>query len=117
MPSLASIPLAGRVAALATLLIGISGAAQAADWYFYVKNDSRTALTRLDVKEKGGPWGAFNIGRGIGSGQKVRIEWGANTNNQACNQIIRATFADGSMSKELVVDFCKDLDTPIVFSD
>ena len=117
MPSLQAIQVAGRVAALSTLLIGISGVAQAADWYFYVQNDSRSTLTRLDVKEKGGPWGGFNIGRGIGSGQKARIEWGANTNNQACNQIIRATFADGSMSKELVVDFCKDLDTPIVFSD
>ena len=99
------------------LLLGISGAAQAADWYFYVQNNSRSTLTRLDVKQKGGPWGGFDIGSGIASGNKTRIEWGANTNNQACNQIIRATFADGSMSKELVVDFCNNLDTPIVFSD
>jgi hypothetical protein len=117
MPSLPSIQVAGRVAAITTLLLGIGGAAQAADWYFYVQNNSRSAITRLQVKEKGGPWGAFNLGGGIASGQKTRIEWGANTNNQACNQIIQASFADGSKSQELVVDFCKDLDTPIVFSD
>jgi hypothetical protein len=117
MRCLPSIRRAGRVAAITTLLLGISGAAQAADWYFYVQNNSRATLTRLQVKEKGGPWGAFDLGGGIASGQKSRIDWGANTNNQACNQIIRASFSDGSMSKELVVDFCKDLDTPIVFGD
>jgi hypothetical protein len=117
MPSLLSIKVAGRVVGLTTLFLGLSGAAQAAEWYFYVQNNTRSTLTRLDVKQKGGPWGGFDIGSGIASGQKTRIEWGANTNNQACNQIIRATFADGSMSKELVNDFCKDLDTPIVFSD
>jgi hypothetical protein len=91
--------------------------AQAADWYFYVQNNSSSRITRLEAKEKGGGWGAFDLGGGIAAGEKVRLDWSASTNDQDCKQSLRASFADGSVSDPTVFDFCADLDTPIVFSD
>lgn len=106
-----------RALALAAVLLGIGTAAQAADWYFYVQNDSRSAITRLEVRESGGGWGSFDLGGGIAAGEKTRIEWAASTNHEDCKQSLRATFADGSTSAPAVFDFCADLNTPIVFSD
>lgn len=99
------------------MFLGLSGAAQAADWYFLVQNDSRSAITRLEVRQRGGSWGSFNLGGGIASGEQARINWDASTNNEDCKQSIRATFADGSSSDPTSIDFCSDLNTPIVFSD
>ena len=110
-------PWAGTLAVASAALAAGIGPAWTADWYFYVQNDSRSAITRLEVKEKGGSWGRFDLDGGIAAGQKVRIDWDASTNNQDCKQSIRATFADGSSSAPTKFDFCADLDTPIVFSD
>ena len=104
-------------AAAAGLLGLCLGPVQAADWYFYVQNDSSSRITGLQAKEKGGSWGSFDLGDGIAVGEKVRLDWYASTNNEDCKQSIRATFADGSVSAPTVFDFCADLDTPIVFSD
>jgi hypothetical protein len=90
---------------------------QAAEWYFYVKNDSSSAITRLEVKEAGGSWLKFNLNGAISVGKKVRIDWAASTNSDDCKQFVRATFADGSVSSSTMFDFCRDLDTPIVFND
>ena len=104
-------------AAAALLCCLWSAPGQAADWYFYVQNDSSSRITGLEAKEKGGSWGAFDLSGGIAAGEKVRIDWASSTNNEDCKQSIRATFADGSVSAPTVFDFCADLDTPIVFSD
>ena len=103
--------------AAAALVVYLHGPAQAADWYFYVQNNSSSRITGLQAKEKGGGWGSFDIGNGIAVGEKVRLDWYASTNDQDCKQSLRATFADGSVSDPTVFDFCADLDTPIVFSD
>jgi hypothetical protein len=103
---------------MAAALWGIAVApALAGDWYFYVQNDSSSRIIRLEAKEKGGSWGSFDLDGGIASGDKVRLDWYASTNNEDCKQSLRATFADGSVSDPTTFDFCADLDTPIVFSD
>jgi len=104
-------------AALAALLAALAAPAAAADWYFFVQNSSSSRITRLEVREKGGAWGQFDIGSGIAPGQKVRLDWDKSTDNQDCRQTLRAFFADGSSSEPSVFDFCDDLNTPIVFSD
>jgi len=109
--------LLGSFSVALALSSSLSGSAQAADWYFYVQNDSSSRITRLEVKQKVGRWGSFNLGGGIAPGKKVRIEWAASTNDQDCKQSLRATFADGSVTDPTSFDFCNDLDTPIVFSD
>ena len=105
------------MAAFASLCCIAAVPAHAADWYFYVQNDSSSRITRLEAKEKGGSWGVFDLGGGIAAGEKVRLDWSSSTNNEDCKQSLRATFADGSVSQPTVFDFCADLDTPIVFSD
>lgn len=109
--------LLGSLPVVLTLCSSLSGSVQAADWYFYVQNDSSSRITRLEAKQKGGRWGSFNLGGGIGAGKTVRLEWAASTNDQDCKQSLRATFADGSVTDPTLFDFCNDLDTPIVFSD
>jgi len=108
---------AGWTAALSALVACSVAPAQAGGWYFYVQNSSKSAITRLEVREKGGSWGQFNLDGGIAAGQKVRIDWAKSTDNEDCKQSIRASFADGTSSEPTTFDFCDDLNTPIVFSD
>ena len=108
---------AGLAAAAALVAASLPDSARAAVWYFYIQYSSSSAITRVEVKEKGGSWGSFNLSGGIAPGRKVRLDWYSSTNDQDCKQSIRATFADGSVSDPTMIDFCSDLDTPIVFTD
>jgi hypothetical protein len=87
----------------------------AEQWYFYVTNGSTATISNLLVSETGNSWGEFDIGTGIGSGEKSKLVWDSSTNNESCKQYIKAVFSDGSESNPAKFDFCKDLDTPIVF--
>jgi len=57
----------------------------------------------------------FDIGSGITPGENTKIVWDSSTDNQSCKQWIKARFADGSESEASYIDFCKNLDDPIVF--
>jgi hypothetical protein len=100
---------------LAFSFVGNVASASADQWYFYVKNSSSSTIKKLLVAEPKQSWGAFDIGSGIAPGDNVKMIWDSSTNNQACNQWIKAQFADGSESEPAVIDFCKNLDDPIVF--
>jgi hypothetical protein len=102
---------------LTLALLGSNMVASAQQWYFYVQNDSSQAIVGLYTSENGGKWGRFNLGSGIAPGKKVKLIWNASTNNQDCRQYVKAVFADGSEIKTTKIDFCDDLDEPIVFSD
>jgi hypothetical protein len=95
----------------------LASPAQAAEWYFYVENNSGSSITRLEVKEQGGSWKRFNLNGGIRPGRQARVDWAASENNGDCKQFIRATFANGSTSSPAMFDFCNNLDTPIVFGN
>lgn len=106
------------MASAALALAGLGNApALAADWYFYVQNNSSSAITKLEVRERSGSWGFFQLGGASAPGRNVRLDWDASTNNEDCLQYIRATFADGATSEPAAFNFCEDLDTPIVFED
>jgi hypothetical protein len=96
-------------------LVANVASASAEQWYFYAKNNSTTTMTSLLVSETGDNWGKFDIGSGIVVGENAKLVWSSSTNNESCNQYIKATFADGSESTPAKFNFCKDLDEPIVF--
>lgn len=87
----------------------------AEQWYFHVDNDSDSRIVKLEVSENRKSWGYFDIGRGIAPGTSAKLTWDASTNDEGCKQWVRAKFADGSSSEPARIDFCKDLDEPIVF--
>lgn len=97
-----------------SLVAKVSPAA-AGQWYFWVKNSSDATIQKLLVSENRQNWGYFDIGDGIVPGDEVKLLWDESTNNQGCNQWIKAQFSDGSESKPAKFNFCKDLDTPIEF--
>lgn len=104
----------GAIAAL--VAVSLASSAEAGDqWYFYVTNDSDSRITKIEVSENRRQWGHFNIGRGIARGATQKLVWDESTNNEGCEQWIRATFADSSVSEPARIDFCADLDDPIVF--
>ena len=86
-------------------------------WHFVVKNTTESNITKLEVAQHKGDWGNFDIGKGIGPGETATLMWDSSTDNEKCNQWIRAKFADGSYSEPNKQDFCHDLDDPIEFSE
>jgi len=97
-----------------SLLVNVASAS-ADQWYFYVKNNSNSTIKKLLVGEPEKAWGQFDIGSGIVPGENAKMLWDSSTNNQLCKQWIKAQFADGSESEPAYIDFCKNLDDPIVF--
>ncbi|MGA7934310.1 MAG: hypothetical protein WCA35_12245 [Kovacikia sp.] len=89
--------------------------ASAEQWYFWVKNDSRANLEKLLVSQDKQNWGYFDIGTGVAPGDQEKMVWNSSTNNESCTQWIKAEFSDGQESEPAQFNFCKDLDTPIVF--
>ncbi|WP_019499066.1 hypothetical protein [Pseudanabaena sp. PCC 6802] len=103
------------IALLALSTVALPNAASAEQWYFYVRNNSSAAIKQLLVSENGSSWGYFDIGSGVGVGAQAKMIWDSSTNNQGCSQLIKAVFSDGSESQPSRIDFCKNLDDPIVF--
>lgn len=95
------------------LTVPVANAAE--QWYFHVDNDSDSRIVKLEVSENRKSWGYFDIGRGIAPGKSAKLTWDASTNDEGCKQWVRAKFADGSSSEPVKIDFCEDLDEPIVF--
>ena len=89
--------------------------ASAKDYYFYVENKTDSRITKLEVSQDKRKWGFFDIGRGIGRGKSSKLVWDESTDDEDCEQWIRARFADGTTSEPAQFDFCQAMDVPIVF--
>ncbi|MFM7600485.1 MAG: hypothetical protein ACKO7R_04690 [Pseudanabaena sp.] len=100
---------------LALSLVANVASASAEQWYFYVKNNSNSTIKKLLVAEPNKAWGEFDIGLGIVPGENTKMIWDESANYESCKQWIKAQFADGSESEPSYIDFCQDLDNPIVF--
>ncbi|MBI4666454.1 MAG: hypothetical protein HY751_08605 [Nitrospinae bacterium] len=103
---------------ISALVIGLTitaGTAFAEQWYFYVTNATDAKMTGLYASEDGRKWGRFNLGSGVSAGKTVKLIWDSSTEDESCEQYLKATFSDGSDSKSDKFDFCEDLDDPIVF--
>jgi len=106
----------GLLSACVLVIASQAGAADS-EWYFKVENATSSRITKLQVSIDKREWGEFDIGAGIKPGAAETITWDASTDDEPCEQWVRAKFADGSTSAPTGVDFCKDLDDPIVFSE
>lgn len=107
-----------RISLFGAVLSLFAGQVSAADqWHFVVSNATSSKIVKLQVSEDKSSWGDFDIGSGIAPGATSTMVWDASTNNEGCEQWIRAKFADGSTSPPSKQDFCQDLDDPIEFSE
>jgi len=106
-----------RTALVATAFALPATQAVAEQWHFKVTNATESRIVKLQVSEDKKSWGDFDIGRGIAPGKIVTLVWDPSTDDEACEQWIRAKFSDGSSSPASKQDFCTDLDTPIEFSE
>lgn len=95
--------------AIATLVANgtMISTAHAGDYSFKVHNSTDTRITKILVSEDKRSWGQFNIGRGIAPGDVAKLVWDKSTNNQDCEQWVKAVFADGSEAKPSAFDFCE----------
>ncbi len=64
-------------------------------------------MTKLLVAEDKKDWGCFDIGQGIAAGGNMMLVWDLSTNNEGCNQYVKAAYADGSESDEAKFNFCE----------
>ena len=98
-------------AALAFALAGtgmVATSAQAAEYSFTATNTTETAVTKILVSENKTDWGFFDIGSGIAPGATAKLVWSQATNGEACEQWVKAAFADDSESDPAKFDFCED---------
>jgi hypothetical protein len=97
-----------RVSAVALFVFTFAAFTVSADEYtFEVTNKSRIAIKKILVSEDGKEYGYFDIGERIKPGQTVELVWDASTNNEACEQYVKAVYADGSESEPAMFDFCE----------
>jgi hypothetical protein len=101
----------------ASLSVPMLSAFAADQWHFVVKNKTGSKITKLQVSQDKSDWGDFDIGSGIDPGKTETLVWDSSTDDENCDQWIRAKFSDGSYSEASKQDFCQDLDTPIEFED
>ena len=102
---------------VAALALPVLNATAADQWHFKVKNATESRITKLEVSEDKKEWGNFEIGRGIAPGKTETMVWDSSTDDEGCDQWIRAKFSDGSYSEPSKQNFCEDLETPIEFSE
>lgn len=103
---------------LCLVLLGVychGGESLAADYYFYVSNQSGKTIQQLLVTADGSTVGHFDIGQGIRNGKGAKIAWDNSIYGQDCEQFLIARFEEGEPSEPVKIDFCNDMDTPIIF--
>ncbi|MBC7280354.1 hypothetical protein [Hoeflea sp.] len=99
---------------IVALAFGIAGngilalGAHAEEFSFTATNTTDSAVTEVLVSEDKKEWGYFDIGKGIKPGATVNLVWSQSTNYEACDQWVKAVFADGSESEPAKFDFCED---------
>ncbi|MEP6883096.1 MAG: hypothetical protein ABI866_13940 [Dokdonella sp.] len=105
--------------ALVCAVLGVAAMqAHAADeWHFVVSNKTSSKIVKLQVSEDKSEWGEFDVGSGIAAGATETMVWDHSTDNEGCEQWMRAKFADGTTSPPSKQDFCQDLDSPIEFTE
>jgi hypothetical protein len=96
---------------IASLFAGVMAAntavAAESEYSFKVHNNTRDKITKLLVSEDKKEWGYFDIGQGVAAGGNMTLVWDASTNNEGCDQYVKAVFADGSESEPSRFNFCE----------
>ena len=92
-------------------LVGVAlfcQSAQAESYKFKVENNGKLKITQLLVSEDGKKWNQFDIGKGIEAGESATMVWNESSNDQSCDQKVKAGYADGSESESAQFNFCED---------
>ncbi len=101
----------GVLMVTASLFVGVISSNDAtageAEYSFTVRNNTRTKMTKLLVSEDKKDWGFFDIGKGIAPGESEKLVWDSSTNNEGCDQYVKAAYDDGSESEEAKFNFCE----------
>lgn len=70
-------------------------------------NVTKTKITKLLVSEGKKEWGGGDIGQGIAPGGNMTLVWDSSTNNEGCDQYVKAAYADGTESEDAKFNFCE----------
>ncbi len=101
----------GTLVVTAALFVGMisgnSAVAAESEYSFSVRNNTRVNITKLLVSEDGKDWGYFDIGSGIAAGSNTTLTWDSSTNDEGCDQYVKAAYADGSESEKAKFNFCE----------
>lgn len=93
---------------VATTFFSLIQNASAESYSFKLKNTQKHTMTKLQVSEDGKTWGAFDIGKGVKPGESATLVWNESTNNEDCQQKVKAAYDDGSESEVADFDFCEE---------
>jgi len=96
------------IAVTATVVLPRLAVAGDNEYSFILHNTTEEKITALMVSEDGEKWGKFDIGDGLKAGASAKFVWDKSTNSQGCTQYVKAEFEDGSESKPVQHDFCKE---------
>ncbi len=96
------------IAVTATVVLPRLAVAGDNEYSFILHNTTEEKITALMVSEDGEKWGKFDIGAGLKAGESAKFVWDKSTNSQGCTQYVKAEFEDGSESKPVQHDFCKE---------
>lgn len=94
--------------AFVALQSAVPTASATEEYSFKVHNKTKSKITKILVSEKGKKYAPFDIGAGIGAGKKATLVWDKSTNSEACEQYVKAVYADGSESEPSKFDFCEE---------
>ena len=103
--------------AVPVCLVFAAQAQAAQEYHFKVANKTSSDITTLQVSTDKKTWGNFDVGDGIKAGETETLVWDEATNDEPCEEWIRAKFADGQWSPASHQNFCKDMDAPIEFTE
>ncbi len=102
---------AGSFAVIVSLFVGVIAIdnviAAEAEYSFKVHNGAKVKITKLLVSENKKEWDYFDIGEGIAAGGNMTLVWDQSTNNEGCDQYVKAAYADGTESEEAKFNFCE----------
>jgi hypothetical protein len=88
-------------------VIAAIGVHAAEEYSFKVHNSTDSQIKKILVSEDRKTWGQFDIGKNIKPGETVTLVWDSSTNEEDCNQYVKAVFGDGSESVPSKFDFCE----------
>ncbi len=78
------------------------------EYSFKVHNKTENTIKKLLASEDGKTFGYFDIGKGIGPGQKRTLVWDKSTDDGNCEQYFKAVFDNGEESEVVEFDFCEE---------
>jgi hypothetical protein len=95
------------IAAAAMVALTVSTARGAEEFSFQVTNKTDTAIKKILVSKDKKEWGYFKIGKGIAAHKTVTLAWDKSTNNESCEQWVKAVYEGGEESEPAKFDFCE----------